>query len=179
MNRFLRAHGYDAGPTQRPRLTGALSALIAEVPTLALMWSTDALEPLAGAAGLDLPTGIAVHVGLVLLAGIVYGQLFQRAANDRSGGWLFGLAYGFVGWLIGPVTLLQWMEGEPVVVGGPAQAVFGAYLLWGLLVGLLFPFVHRPLQARLDDVRVEGRSVSHSASYGKAVRATTERKASR
>ncbi len=39
-----------------------------------------------------------LHVGLVLLAGVLYGQMFQRAANDRHGGWLFGLAYGFLIW---------------------------------------------------------------------------------
>ena len=166
MNRFVRAHGYEAGPTQRPLLAGLLSAAIAEPPTLALLWIADALEPLAHAAGLDLAEGVAVHVLLVLGAGAIYGQVFQRAANDRGGGWLFGLAYGFLGWLIGPVTLLQWLKGEPAIFGMAAQAVLGAYLLWGLLIGMLFPAVHRPLQAGIDDVTVGGRWQSRSSQKG-------------
>ena len=162
MNRFLRAHGYEAGPTQRPRLAGVVAAAIAEGPTLALLWLTDALKPLAEAAGLDLPTGVAAHVLLVLIAGALYGQIFQRAANDRSGGWLFGLAYGFVGWMAGPVTLLQWVRNAPAILGAPAQGVFGAYLLWGLLVGLLFPLVHAPLQSGLGTTKLGKKLTSAS-----------------
>jgi hypothetical protein len=157
MNRFIRAHGYEAGPTQRPGLAGLLSAAIAEPPTLLLLWMAGALKPLAHAAGLGLIEGVAVHVALVLAAGALYGEVFQRAANDPAGGWLFGLAYGFLGWLLGPVTILQWLKGEPAIAGIAAQAVLGAYLSWGLLVGILFPIVHRPLHARLGDVKVEGR----------------------
>ena len=156
MNRFLWAHGYEAGPTQRPRLAGAIAAAIAEGPTLALMLATGAVEPLLRAVGLSLPVGLALHLVLVMFAGVVYGQLFQRAANDRSGGWLFGLAFGFLGWMAGPVTALEWLSGRIVIAGSPAQGLFAAYLLWGMLVGLLFPYIHRPLQASLDDVKRKG-----------------------
>ena len=166
MSRFTHAHGYDAGPTQRPLLVGLLCGAIAEPPTLALLWFADALQPLTRAAGLGLIEGIAVHVVLVLAAGALYGQIFRRAANDPSGGWLFGLAYGFLGWMLGPVTILQWLEGKPAIFGVAAQAVLGAYLLWGLLVGLLFPIVHRPLQAGLDDVKVKGRWQSKQGEQG-------------
>lgn len=156
MNRFIRAHGYEAGPTQRPRLAGALAAALAEIPTLILMWTTGAFHALAGTIGLGLAMGLALHVPLVLLAGIIYGQLFQRAANDRGCGWLLGVAFGFLGWLAGPVTLLEWVTGDPAIVGRPAQGLFASYLLWGGTVGLLFPIVHRPLMARLDDIVLSG-----------------------
>ena len=70
---------------------------------------------------------------------------------------LFGLAYGFLVWMAGPVTALEWVMGRPVVTGAPAQGLFFAHLLWGLLVGLLFPRIHRPLQAGLHDVEPHGR----------------------
>lgn len=157
MNRFLRAHGYEAGPTQRPRLAGALSAAGAEVPTVALLWVTGALQALSEAMGLGFSTGLGLHAGLVLLAGVLYGQVFQRAANDRHGGWLFGLAYGFLIWMVGPVTALEWVMGRPVITGSPAQGLFLVHLLWGLLVGLLFPRIHRPLQAGLYRIAARGR----------------------
>lgn len=155
--RFVEAHGYEAGPTQRPKLAGALSAALAEGPTLALLWASGAAPPLLRSTGLDIASSTAVHIMLVLVAGVVYGQLFQRAANDRHGGWLFGLSFGFLVWMAGPVTALEWLMGRPVIAGAPAQGLFAAYLLWGLCLGLLFPHVHRRLQAGLDDIQPRGR----------------------
>jgi hypothetical protein len=60
VSRFTHAHGYDAGPTQRPLLVGLLCAAIAEPPTLALLWFADALQPLTRAAGLGLIEGIGL-----------------------------------------------------------------------------------------------------------------------
>ena len=54
--------------------------------------------------------------------------------------------------MAGPVTLLEWLLGRPVITGPPAQGLFAAYLVWGLTVGLLFPYIHRPLHSGLDDV---------------------------
>ena len=157
MNRFIRAHGYEAGPTQRPLTAGILAAAVAEVPTLFLLWQTGTIEPLSRAADLSLQQGTLAHIALVLIAGAIYGQVFQRAANDRSGSWLFGLSYGYIGWMLGPVTILQWLKGEAVVSGIPAQIVLGAYLLWGLFVGLFYPVLQRLLQAGVEDVNVRGR----------------------
>ncbi len=55
------------------------------------------------------------------------------------------------------MTALEWVVGRPVITGPPAQGLFFAYLLWGLLVGLLFPRIDWPFQARLDDVKVRRR----------------------
>lgn len=82
--------------------------------------------------------------------GVLYGWLFQRAANDPRGGWLFGMAYGFVLWMLGPIPLLQWAPEQPILTGYPAVGLLLGELLWGLILGLAFPFVHRPLRARLD-----------------------------
>lgn len=155
--RFVVAHGYEAGPTQRPRLAGALSAAVAELPALGVLWASGAVQPVLRLTGLDLATGAAILALLVLAAGAAYGQLFQRAANDRHGGWLFGLSFGFLVWMAGPVTALEWLIGRPVIAGAPAQGVFAAHLLWGLGLGLLFPHVHRRLQADLDDIEPRGR----------------------
>jgi len=37
MPAFLAAHGYDPGPTQRPRVAGALSGLVATIPAVAIL----------------------------------------------------------------------------------------------------------------------------------------------
>src|SRR3954470_19934701 len=51
--RMLRAHGLDAGPTQRPLLAGAIAGLIADIPATALLelfGSLGALGPTTGAS---------------------------------------------------------------------------------------------------------------------------------
>ena len=92
---------------------------------------------------------------LAALAGALYGRIFSRAANDRRGGWLFGMSYGFLLWMLNPVMLWQLTTERPFVAGASAVGFFGAHLAYGLLLGLLFPFVHRLLQRELKELRHE------------------------
>jgi hypothetical protein len=90
-------------------------------------------------------------VGAFALAGVAYGALFQRAANDRRAGWLLGMSYGFVLWIAAPVVALP-LAGDRVMASGPpATGFFVSFLLWGLVVGAVFPLAHRPLYAKLGD----------------------------
>ena len=151
MLRMLRAHGLDAGPTQRPLLAGAIAGLIADIPATALLelfGSLGALGPTIGTS--PVVAGLA-YGAIVLLGGVLYGWLFQRAANDPRGGWLFGLAFGFVLWMLGPIPLLQWLPDQPVLSGRPALGLLLSQLLWGFVLGVAFPFVHRRLHVGLDD----------------------------
>jgi hypothetical protein len=77
------------------------------------------------------------------LAGLLYGAVFRRAASDRRGGWLFGISYGFLLWMLGPVTLLQVLLGHPLATGMAAMGILGGNLLFGLILGLLFRPAHR------------------------------------
>lgn len=55
----------------------------------------------------------------------------------------------------GPVTLLQWAFGRPLAMGPAATGLLAGLLLWGLVLGVLFPYVHRPLQSGLDATEQE------------------------
>jgi hypothetical protein len=149
---YMRAHGNTPGPTQRPKRAGALTAILAEAPAILLLWGTGGLEGLARILGVQVAVVILLHVGAMGGAGALYGRLFSRAANDRRGGWLFGISYGFLIWMLGPVAALQWVVGRPVAVGKAAIGLLGAHLLYGLALGLLFPQIHRSLQRRLGKV---------------------------
>ncbi|MEZ0168197.1 hypothetical protein [Microvirga sp. TS319] len=153
MLRMLQAHGLDAGPTQRPVLAGAMAGVIAAAPALALLAGFRALDAPARAAGILAGTAALTYAGLMLVGGILYGWLFQRAANDVRGGWLFGLAYGFVLWMLGPIPMLQWLPDQPILRGYPAAGLLLAQLLWGLTLGLVFPPVHRRLHGRLQGTK--------------------------
>jgi hypothetical protein len=148
---MLQAHGLDAGPTQRPLLAGAVAALIADIPAAAVLVPFGSLDALGHAAGVATVLAGVAYGGTMLLGGVLYGWLFQRAANDPRGGWLFGLAFGFVLWMLGPVPLLQWLPDRPILSGNPAIGLLLGQLLWGLVLGLVFPLVHRRLHAGLED----------------------------
>lgn len=151
MLRMLQAHGLDAGPTQRPLLAGALSGVIAAAPALAVLAVFRTFDAPVRTTGVPVSFACLAYAGLMLLGGLLYGWLFQRAANDVRGGWLFGMAYGFVLWMLGPIPLLQWLPDEPILRGYPATGLLLAQLLWGLLMGLAFPLVHHHLHGGLRD----------------------------
>ena len=151
MFRLLQAHGLDAGPTQRPLLAGAIGGMISALPALAVLIEFRSLDAPAMATGTSIFAAGLTFTGLMLLGGVLYGWLFQRAANDPRGGWLFGLAFGFVLWMLGPVPLLQWLPDQPILHGYPAAGLLLAQLLWGLTLGVMFPPIHRQLHGGLED----------------------------
>ncbi|MBO1905867.1 hypothetical protein KHP60_12950 [Microvirga sp. 3-52] len=151
MLRMLQAHGLDAGPTQRPRLAGAIAGVLAAVPALAVLVGFQALDAPAQAIGTSVFAAGLAFAGLMLLGGALYGWLFQRAANDPRGGWLFGMAFGFVLWMLGPVPLLQWLPDQPILQGYPATGLLLSQLFWGLALGLGFPLIHRHLHVSLEN----------------------------
>jgi len=151
MLRMLQAHGLEAGPTQRPLLAGAIAGVSAAIPALSILAGFQSLDAPARAIGTSAVATGLVYAGLMLLGGILYGWLFQRAANDMRGGWLFGMAFGFVLWMLGPVPLLQWLPHQPTLHGYPAAGLLLAQLLWGLAMGVAFPLMHRHLHVSLEN----------------------------
>ena len=149
---YMRAHGNTPSPTQKPIATAVISGLIAAIPYLSLLYFASALQSVAN--GFHVPSSIVsvAAVALSVLGAIVYSWIFKRAANDTRGGWLFGMSFGFLLWMLGPVALWQTITGRPVAVGAPAIGIFGAYVVYGLVLGLVFPWIHFLIRGRLADV---------------------------
>ena len=150
MARFLSAHGYDPGPTQRPLLAGAISGVLATIPAIAILYGFGSLRVEAGILGISQIITIAVGWPVMAGAGAAYGRIFGRAANDSSGGWLFGMALGFALWAAGAVMVLPLASGGLAPAGGPAIGVFLSLVAWGAVLGAIHPFVHRPLHQSLE-----------------------------
>lgn len=148
---MLRAHGLDAGPTQRPLLTGVFASLPADIPAIATLNAFGALGVLSDAGNISAAHAALAFTALMLIGGLLYGLLFRRAANDQRGGWLFGLAFGFLLWMLEAVPLLQWFPEHPIMSGYPAMGLLLGQLLWGLTLGIAFPLVHRRFLLRLDE----------------------------
>jgi len=147
----MRAHGNTPGPTQRPLLTGAIAGGLAAMPSVMLLYYFGALESIARFFGINLWLVILSVAALLTLAGTIYAAIFKRAANDCEGGWLFGAGYGFLLWMIAPISLWQLIAAQPIVVGRAAMSLFAAHLLYGLALGIVFPHIHWLVQIKLSD----------------------------
>jgi hypothetical protein len=148
---YLSAHGNTPGPTQRPYLTGAISGAVAAVPYVSILAFSGTLS--RSAANFQAREGMISMIAAATMvpAGVIYAAIFKRAANDRRGGWLFGMSYGFLLWLVGPVTLWQLVTPRPFITGLAAIGLFGAQVTYGLVLGLIFPWIHAPLQQDLSE----------------------------
>lgn len=143
--------GRDPAPLQRPFLAGTVAAAIASIPAAALVWFTGAAHMPASVIGVSPPVLIAMSVGELIVSGMLYGLTFMRAANDRRGGWLFGLGWGFLTWTLGPITLCQWILGRPIAHGPHAALLLLAHLLWGVIFGALYPLVQNKVEMSVED----------------------------
>lgn len=150
MSSFLSAHGFDPGPTQRPVLAGVLSGTLGTIPASLILFVFGTLE--VEAKILAVSIGVTLAAGCVTMAGAgaLYGRLFGRGANDLRGGWLFGMAYGFLLWTAGAVMVLPLLSGGQAPAGTAATGIFLALVAWGATMGLLFPYVHRPLHITIS-----------------------------
>ncbi len=149
---FLAAHGYDPGPTQRPKTAGAICGIIAAVPAVAVLWVFGSLRVEAGILGLSLAATLGLGFATMAAAGAAYGWLFGRAANDRRGGWLFGMGFGFALWAAGAVLVLPAVSGGTTPAGAAAGGLLLSLLVWGCGVGVLMPFIHPYLHERIAKV---------------------------
>lgn len=149
---FLAAHGYDPGPTQRPLTSGAISGVLAAVPAVGVLWWFGSLRVEAKILSLSLAATLGFGFATMAVAGAIYGRVFGRAANDRRGGWLLGMAFGFALWSAGAVLVLPVWSGGRAPAGPAAVGVALSLLVWGGCLGLLIPSIHPYLHERLDTV---------------------------
>jgi hypothetical protein len=150
MAEFLGAHGYDPGPTQRPVLAGLITGIVATAPAIGVLQAFGSLEVEARILGASVAATLAAGWAVMAMAGALYARLFGRTANDRRGGWLFGMAFGFVVWAAGAVLILPLVSGGRAPGGDAALGVFLSLVLWGGALGALFPFIHRPLHKSIE-----------------------------
>lgn len=148
---FLGAHGYSPGPTQRPLLAGAITGLLATLPAIVLLIGFGSLEVEARILNLSLVGTLAAGELVMAFAGAFYARLFGRAANDKRGGWLFGMAFGFALWAAGAVMVLPLVGGGDAAAGSAALGLFLSLVLWGAALGVSLPFVHHPFHQDIEE----------------------------
>lgn len=165
MANFLGAHGYDPGPTQRPLLAGAIAGLIATVPAVGLLLAFGSLKVETQILGVSDAATLALGATVMATAGALYSRIFGRAANDARGGWLFGMASGFVLWTAGAVLVLPLVSGGNTPAGHAALGVLVSLVLWGAALGAILPFVQRRVH---KPIASESRRVSTGPAHSLA-----------
>ena len=103
-------------------------------------------------------TGFLVHLGISAVIGASFAILFDRLVQSASGGLGYGLFYGAIWWLLGPLTLMPLMMGMGFGVNWNATAAsqmlpsLVGHLIYGAILGVSYAW----LQSR--------RSYRHPAS---------------
>jgi uncharacterized membrane protein YagU involved in acid resistance len=85
--------------------------------------------------------GTTLHYLIGAVIGITFGLLFQREARRPGVGLIWGMSYGLLWWVVGPLTLMPWLLGvrQPadwsLSAGQQVAPSLIAHLLYGALVG--------------------------------------------
>lgn len=86
--------------------------------------------------------GLVVHLAIADVIGASYGLLFRRQSFDTASALGWGVAYGLLWWLLGPLTLLPvLLGGEPQWTLAAASATFPSligHLAYGAALGIAF-----------------------------------------
>jgi uncharacterized membrane protein YagU involved in acid resistance len=116
--------------------------------------------------------GQILHYVIGTIIGLSFGVLFHRDIQGAGSGLIWGMNYGLVWWIIGPMTLL------PILLGGSvrpdwsltaAQAVFSplvAHVLYGALVGLFYALANKFWQVLFVDSDPLNRSLEGAGARG-------------
>jgi Na+/melibiose symporter-like transporter len=147
---FLDAHGYDPGPSQRPYSSGAISGILATVPAIGVLVAFGSLRIEAAILGLSSAATLGLGWAAMAIAGAAYARFWGRAANSVRSGWIFGMSFGFALWAAGAVLVLPLLSGGRAPAGNAAAGVVLSLIVWGAALGILVPFVHRPLHESLE-----------------------------
>jgi hypothetical protein len=123
--------GGSWGP--RTLVRGAAAGLVGGVLFTLVMVQIGFLPTVAHLVGSDSEfVGLIVHLVIAEVVGASYGLLFRRQAFDPASALGWGVSYGFVWWILGPLTL------APVILGTtPAWTVEAATAAFPSLIGHL------------------------------------------
>ena len=86
---------------------GVLAGIVGGLVFTGVMVQTGALSTVASLIGESSSvTGFFVHLAIAILVGASYGLLFRGQSYDAGSALGWGASYGFIWWIIGPLTLM-------------------------------------------------------------------------
>ena len=110
---------------------GAVAGLAGGLLFAVILARVGMLPSVAALVGSRSPaTGLLAHLGIAVVIGAAYGLLFRRQSFDLSSALGWGVSYGFLWWILGPLTLMPILLGRP-----PLWTVEAAAALFPSLIG--------------------------------------------
>jgi uncharacterized membrane protein YagU involved in acid resistance len=145
----LNRHPEGAGTrTLRSLGWGVIASLVGGVLFSLVMASTGALSRLASLVDSTSPVlGFAIHLCLSIAIGLSYALLFQRESPSMGAGILWGMVYGLVWWVLGPLTLFPLLlsgsfSWTPLAATAALPELIG-HLLYGATTAMVFLVLER------------------------------------
>ncbi len=92
--------------------------------------------------------GFVYHMFNSIIIGALYGFAFGNQSHTFAPGAKWGLLYGFIWWILGPLVLMPLMLGMGLQFGAaltpPMLMSLMGHLIYGLITGLVYVwFTHR------------------------------------
>lgn len=127
----------------RATVRGAVAGLVGGLVFTLVMLKIGFLPSVARLVGSDsLVVGLMVHLVIAEIIGISFGLLFRRQAFDPASAIGWGVSYGFLWWILGPLTLAPVILGvDPAWTAADAAAAFPSligHLAYGAALGFTF-----------------------------------------
>jgi hypothetical protein len=162
-----------APPLVQAIIIGGLGGLIGSWVFVQGIERAEFLPLVAGMMGSNsMVVGQFLHYVTGIIIGISFGVLFHRDIQGAGSGLIWGLNYGLLWWIIGPLTLL------PLLLGGgmrpdwsltAAQNSFSpwvAHMIYGALVGLIFALLDKFWRTLFVDSDPLNRSLEGAGARG-------------
>ncbi len=132
----------------RAAVIGGLAGFIGGLAFGAWMARVGFFPLVAGLVGSTSPNvGRALHLLISVTIGGTFGVLFRGDIRGIGSSIAWGVAYGFIWWILGPLTLMPWWLGRGVQWSlTAAQAAFPSligHVIYGILLGVVFAAVDR------------------------------------
>ena len=143
-----RARLTSAGGATLTQRVGAIAGLVGGVVFGVMMGLMGMLPMIAGLVGSDNGgVGFIVHLVISAIIGGGFGLVLGSLATTLGQGALWGLIYGFVWWILGPLLIMPTMMGMGPQFGmaltPPMMMSLVGHLIYGVLTGLAYPLIAR------------------------------------
>jgi uncharacterized membrane protein YagU involved in acid resistance len=162
-----------APPLVQAIVIGGLGGLIGSWVFAQGIERAEFLPLVAGMMGSNsMAVALFLHYLVGIVIGISFGVIFHRDIQGAGSGLIWGLNYGLLWWIIGPLTLL------PLLLGGgmrpdwsltAAQHSFSpwvAHMLYGALVGLIYAVLNKFWRTLFVDSDPLNRSLEGAGARG-------------